>query len=179
MSTKSLIFQEQQDGTLKGIYCHWDGYLQYNGVILSESYSDPKKVAKLLELGNLSALGEELEASEAVRLYGNYYYVSEDFKALSDEEQERLKNEAQIGKYTIAYHRDCGEELTPLKTITLEEQKNGKNPFPYYCEYIYVQDKNGVWYVNSIFGNKKINGRSFRKLEEELEELEKLEELEE
>lgn len=106
MSTNSLIFQEQQDGTLKGIYCHYDGYLQYNGVILSESYSDPKKVAKLLELGNLSSLGEELEASEAVRLYGNYYYISDEFKALSDEEQERLKNEAQSGKYTIAYHRD-------------------------------------------------------------------------
>lgn len=172
MSTNSLIFQEQQDGTLKGIYCHYDGYLQYNGVILSESYSDPKKVAKLLELGNLSSLGEELEASEAVRLYGNYYYISEAFEALSVEEQERLRNEDRSGKYTVAYHRDRGEKLKPLKTITLEEQKNGENPFPDYYEYIYVQDKNGVWYVNSIFGNKKINGRSFRKLEEELKELE-------
>ncbi len=43
MSTNLLIIQEQQDGTLKGIYCHWDGYLQYM-IILSESYSDPKKV---------------------------------------------------------------------------------------------------------------------------------------
>ena len=173
MSTNSLIFQEQQDGTLKGIYCHWDGYLQYNGVILSESYSDPKKLAKLLELGDLSSLGEELEASEAVRLYGNYYYISDEFKALSDEEQERLKNEAQSGKYTIAYHRDRGEELRPLKTITLEEQKNGEDYFSDHYEYIYVQDKNGVWYVNSIFGNKMINGLTFKKLEEELEELEK------
>lgn len=173
MSTNSLIFQEQQDGTLKGIYCHYDGYLQYNGVILSESYSDPKKVAKLLELGNLSSLGEELEASEAVRLYGNYYYISDEFKALSDEEQERLKNEAQSGKYTIAYHRDRGEELRPLKTITLEEQKNSENHFSDHYEYIYVQDKNGVWYVNSIFGNKMINGLSFKELKEELERLEK------
>lgn len=175
MSTNSLIFQEQQDGTLKGIYCHYDGYLQYNGVILSESYSDPKKVAKLLELGNLSSLGEELEASEAVRLYGNYYYISDEFKALSDEEQERLKNEAQSGKYTIAYHRDRGEELRPLKTITLEEQKNGEDYFSDHYEYIYVQGKNGVWYVNSIFGNKMINGLTFKKLEEELKELEKQE----
>lgn len=173
MSTNSLIFQEQQDGTLKGIYCHYDGYLQYNGIILSESYSDPKKVAKLLELGNLSSLGEELEASEAVRLYGNYYYISEAFEALSVEEQERLKNEAQSGKYTIAYHRDRGEELRPLKTITLEEQKNGENHFSDHYEYIYVQDKNGVWYVNSIFGNKMINGLSFKELKEELERLEK------
>jgi hypothetical protein len=173
MSTNSLIFQEQQDGTLKGIYCHWDGYLQYNGVILSESYSDPKKLAKLLELGDLSSLGEESETSEAVRLYGFSYYVSEAFKALSDEEQERLKNEDHSGKYTVAYHRDRGEELKPLKSITLEEQMNGEKTFPAYCEYIYVQDKNGVWYVNSIFGDKMINGRSFTKLEEKLKELEK------
>lgn len=173
MSTNSLIFQEQQDGTLKGIYCHYDGYLQYNGVILSESYSDPKKVAKLLELGNLSSLGEGLEASEAVRLYGNYYYISEAFEALSVEEQERLRNEDRSGKYTVAYHRDRGEELKPLKTITPEEQKNGENPFSDRYEYIYVQDKNGVWYVNSIFGNKMINGFSFKKLKEELERLEK------
>ena len=168
MSTHSLIFQEQQDGTLKGIFCYWDGYLQHNGVILSEAYSDPKKVAKLLELGDLNSLGEELEASEAVRLYGDHYYISEAFKALSNEEQERLKNEDCSGKYTVAYHRDCGEELKPLEIITSEEQKNGKNPFSNYCEYIYVQDKNGVWYVNSIFGNKTINGLSFAKLEEKL-----------
>ena len=175
MSTNSLILQEQQDGTLKGIYCHWDGYLQHNGIILSESYSDPKKLAKLLELGDLSSLGEELETSEAVRLHGFSYYVSEAFKALSDEEQERLKNEDHSGKYTVAYHRDRGEELKPLKTITLEEQKNGENRFSNCYEFIYVQDKNGVWYVNSIFGNKMINGRSFTKLEEELKELEKQE----
>ena len=84
-----------------------------------------------------------------------------------------MRNEDRSGKYTVAYHRDRGEELKPLKTITLEEQKNGENRFSDYCEYIYVQDKNGVWYVNSIFGNKTINGRSFAKLEEKLEKLEK------
>ena len=59
-----------------------------------------------------------------------------------------------------------------MKTITPEEQKNGENPFSDYYEYIYVQDKNGVWYVNSILGDKMINGRSFEKLEEELKKLE-------
>lgn len=175
MSTNSLIFQEQQDGTLKGIYCHWDGYLEYNGVILSEAYSDPKKVAKLLELGDLSSLGEELEASELVRLYGPCYYTSETFKALSNEEKERLENEDQSGKYTVAYHRDCGRELNPLEIITPEEQKNGKNPFSDHYKFVYVQDKNGVWYVNSILGNKMINGLSFEKLKEKVEKLEKQE----
>lgn len=97
MATRSMIYKEQQDGTLKGIYCHWDGCLEYNGSILLEHYSDPEKLEKLLALGDISSLGEELETSEAVRLYGNCYYISEDFKALSDEEQERLKNEASSG----------------------------------------------------------------------------------
>lgn len=34
MATRSMIYKEQQDGTLKGIYCHWDGCLEYNGSIL-------------------------------------------------------------------------------------------------------------------------------------------------
>lgn len=76
MATRSMIYKEQQDGTLKGIYCHWDGYLEYNGSILLEHYSDPDKLEKLLALGDISSLGEELETSEAVRLYGNCYYIS-------------------------------------------------------------------------------------------------------
>ncbi len=43
-----------------------------------------------MELGGLSSQ-QELETSEAVRLYGFFSYASEAFKALSDEEQERLK----------------------------------------------------------------------------------------
>lgn len=171
MATRSMIYKEEQDGTLKGIYCHWDGYLEYNGSILLEHYSEPDKLEKLLALGDISSLGEELEVSEAVRLYGHYYYISEDFKALSDEEQERLKNEASSGKYTVAYHRDFGEKMNPNDIITLEEQKQGKHLFEKKgVDYIYIQDKNGVWYVNRRDGDKYFNGVLFKKVTQEMVE---------
>ena len=169
MAARSMIYKEQQDGTLKGIYCHWDGYLEYNGSILLEHYSDPDKLEKLLALGDISSLGEELETSEAVRLYGNYYYISEDFKALSDEEQERLKNEASSGKYTIAYHRDFGERLNPNDIITQKEQKEGQHKFEK-VDYVYIQDKSGVWYVNRRDGDKYFNGVLFKKVTQEMVE---------
>lgn len=46
MSTRSYIML--QDGNvLKGIYCHNDGYLSHNGVILQKAYQDLDKVKKI------------------------------------------------------------------------------------------------------------------------------------
>lgn len=60
MATRSTIAMEREDGAVVQIYCHWDGYLNHNGKILLEHYSDPAKVAQLLALGNLSVLGPEI-----------------------------------------------------------------------------------------------------------------------
>ena len=57
MGTRSTIAIENADGTVTGIYCHWDGYLSNNGRILAENYTDEAKVRKLIALGNLSSLG--------------------------------------------------------------------------------------------------------------------------
>ena len=57
MGTRSTIAIENADGTVTGIYCHWDGYVSNNGRILQESYTDEAKVRKLIALGNLSSLG--------------------------------------------------------------------------------------------------------------------------
>ena len=34
MSTRSNIAIKRKNGTVESIYCHWDGYLSYNGKIL-------------------------------------------------------------------------------------------------------------------------------------------------
>jgi hypothetical protein len=44
---------------LKSVYCHWDGYLSYNGRILQEHY-DSAKANRLVSLGSLSSLKEEI-----------------------------------------------------------------------------------------------------------------------
>lgn len=59
MGTRSFIAQ-QTDRGIKGVYCHWDGYLSHNGRILQEHYSDPEKLTTLLAEGDISSLGAEI-----------------------------------------------------------------------------------------------------------------------
>lgn len=60
MATRSRIAIENQDGTVKSIYCHWDGYLSGVGKTLFNHY-DKEKLEKLIELGDISALEDSLE----------------------------------------------------------------------------------------------------------------------
>ena len=58
MATRSAI-GIQIAHKIKGIYCHWDGYPEHNGKILLEHY-DIEKTVQLVELGNLSSLGQDI-----------------------------------------------------------------------------------------------------------------------
>lgn len=58
MSTRSRIGVMHGD-KLKSVYCHWDGYLSYNGRILQEHY-DSAKANHLISLGYISSLKEEI-----------------------------------------------------------------------------------------------------------------------
>jgi len=60
MGTRSTIALEFADGTVHQVYCHWDGYLSNNGQILQKHYSDPFKLRDLIDLGDLSSLGERI-----------------------------------------------------------------------------------------------------------------------
>ncbi len=60
MGTRSTIAIQNADGTVSGIYCHWDGYLSHNGQILQDHYADEAKVRELIALGNISSLGAEI-----------------------------------------------------------------------------------------------------------------------
>jgi len=65
MATRSNIGARQKDGTIKAVYCHWDGYPEGVGAMLAEHYTDPEKVARLLDLGGFSSLGETVENTYA------------------------------------------------------------------------------------------------------------------
>jgi hypothetical protein len=62
MGTRSTIALEFADGTVEQVYCHWDGYLEHNGKILQEHYTDPFKLRDLIDLGDLSSLRPEVGA---------------------------------------------------------------------------------------------------------------------
>jgi hypothetical protein len=58
MGTRSTIAIQNADGTVTGIYCHFDGYLSHNGKILQNHYNTEAAVRELIALGDLSSLGE-------------------------------------------------------------------------------------------------------------------------
>ena len=62
MATRSFIAVLDND-TIKGVYCHWDGYPEHNGRILNENYTK-EDALKLLEFGQMSVLGETVEQCE-------------------------------------------------------------------------------------------------------------------
>lgn len=60
MATRSAIGFVEYDGSVTGIYCHWDGYLEGVGATLVKHYNDTYKVLDLIDLGDISSLGEEI-----------------------------------------------------------------------------------------------------------------------
>lgn len=61
MATRSTIAILNNDGTVTAIYCHWDGYVEYNGRILAEYYPEIERVKKLINGGDLSSLNKKIE----------------------------------------------------------------------------------------------------------------------
>lgn len=86
MSTRSWILLKNEN-ELKGIYCHFDGYYEHVGRILKEHYNSRSKVESLISLGAISFLEKSIEKPEG-HTFDN-----------------------PIPGYTVAYHRDRGEEF--------------------------------------------------------------------
>jgi len=65
MATRSLIGMNLDNGITKIIYCHWDGYPEHNGELLVNHYNTPAAITALMELGDLSSLGESPDQCSA------------------------------------------------------------------------------------------------------------------
>jgi len=65
MATRSLIGINLNNGITKIIYCHWDGYPEHNGQLLMDHYNTPAAITALMELGDLSSLGESPDQCSA------------------------------------------------------------------------------------------------------------------
>lgn len=64
MSTKAAIGIENADGTITGIFCYYDGYLEGVGQILNKHYTKESTVKHLIENGNIKYLGDNVWATE-------------------------------------------------------------------------------------------------------------------
>lgn len=98
MATKSHIGKKLQDGSVKYIYCHYDGYPEHNGEILKEHYTDEAKIDALLKLGDLSILGPEIGEKQ-------------DFNDRSTHNKD----------WCVAYGRDRGEANTTARISKMKD----------------------------------------------------------
>jgi len=117
MATRSRIGIENENGTITSIYCHFDGYPDGVGATLKEHYLSTQKVRMLLNLGDISILGEQI--------------------ATMDEHTFENPKEG----ITVAYHRDRGEVKREARTdVSIEQFKNRLDE-----DYGYVYSKGGNW----------------------------------
>ena len=69
MGTRSNIAYKKSDGKIVSMYCHYDGYPEHNGVILSEHYNTKEKARALVDNGYQSGLEETVEKSNLRRVH--------------------------------------------------------------------------------------------------------------
>jgi hypothetical protein len=118
----------------KSVYCHWDGYLEYNGVILQEHY-DSSKANNLVALGDLSSLRPNIGEKHAFSQFEVPADEVETFKALTED-------------MCTFYGRDRGESGTEFKVNHtfaefLEQCDNCG------AEYYYIME-DGQWFYGSM-----------------------------
>lgn len=120
MGTRSAIGVMHGDKA-KVVYCHWDGYLDYNGRLLLNHY-DSAKANHLVALGGISSLKPNIEIPDGV---------------------EHSFNKPAEG-ITVFYGRDRGETGNEFQVCWSDKEMYEKFDW---CEYFYIM-KDGVWYVS-------------------------------
>ena len=63
MSTNASINVMGNDGNIRSIYLHWDGYPSHALETLKEHYNSQEQAEKLIELGDCSSLADTLDGS--------------------------------------------------------------------------------------------------------------------
>ena len=126
MSTRSRISIINSDGKVRSIYCHHDGYLDYVGKKLVDFYDNEKVINELLDLGDLSSLGNNPVSDKQY-----WKRQSNPFEFQYNEE------------FCIAY-RDRGETDVDAKEFNSFDEF--KEVFPYLQEEYNYVFMNGKWY---------------------------------
>lgn len=134
MGTRSHIGLVDENKNVTYVYCHWDGYPNYNGVVLNKFYQDENKIKSLMAMGDISSLGANTIAKE-------------DWNKLSDE-QKGEHTEIGFRVLTLSYG-NWRDEVCPAKQCTLEEfVKHNEDSWIEYKYYF----ENGVWHCINFMG---------------------------
>lgn len=157
MATRSRIGMLQSDGSVKSIYCHWDGYPQNNGNILFEHYTDIEKVKSLIELGSISSLGKNINP-DPIGGITIKYSLSDGYSNVPANGVHTFDN-PQVD-VTVAYHRDRGETDLDFRIDDSESEfiKSDLEEWGYLF-------KDGKWFV--IDAVSDVDKRTLEVLDEE------------
>lgn len=128
MSTRSFIGIHRPDGSIDGIYCHFDGYLIDGvGEMLLNHYQNPDKIESLIQLGSISYLEKEVAPEDG---------TVHSFEHPQD-------------GVTVAYHRDRHEPHLDIVHAKNLQQLQIIVDRSWY-EYVYLFDQeSGIWQVNT------------------------------
>ena len=140
MGTRSRIGVMHGD-KVKSVYCHWDGYLGYNGNILQEHY-DSAKANHLVALGDLSSLRQDIGEKH-------------EFSPFNQQELGLAEYERKFGNMCTFYGRARGEKGTEFQVAHTFDEFLGQ------ChdsgaEYYYIM-KDGVWYCGDTYGSSPLS----------------------
>lgn len=145
MATSSYIGLLNDDGSIHAIYCHNDGYLRHNGVMLMAYYQEKEKVKELIDLGDISLLEEKISP---------------------DTDQVHTFEDPQVG-VTISYIRDRGDKNSVTKTFeSLQAFINDYNVNEINYAYLYDNEKSQWMCTDDDY----ITQETLQPLEELLEE---------
>lgn len=138
MGTRSTIALEYADGTVEQVYCHWDGYLEHNGKILRDYYSNPFILRDLIDMGDISSLGKCVGTKHP-------------FSPHEGDTQKALYDAAMAAGATTFYGRDRGETCPAKKFKDYADYVENHQ----YEEYEYILrniDGKAVWFVSDHDG---------------------------
>ena len=142
MATRSAIGYRKPDGSVRAVYCHWDGYPKHQLPILEKHYSGTRKVQALIKPGSMSSLRTRQVWEHSNILLVNDEPVRDDegyLRYVTDRDPQPL------------YHRERGA----MGSNYGEPAVTSDNPthlwfYEHDCEYLYVWEPYGkTWTVYS------------------------------
>ena len=127
MGTRSAIGYKTPEGKIRAKYSHYDGYVAGAGKMLQEHYTQARKIAQMVELGDQSYMDKEI------------FPVGKTHSFETPEEG-----------VTVFYGRDRGEDR-----VDAQEFDTVQEFVDYYagagCEYFYLHTAAG-WIVHDRYG---------------------------
>lgn len=136
MATRSTIALEFADGTVGQVYCHWDGYLQHNGKILLNHYSNPFILRDLIDLGDISSLGNTIGVK----------HPFDNPASFGTPEYEAYKD--QYGDMTTFYMRDRNEQDCGARYFKDFADYEANHQYEEYSYILRQVNGEAVWYVH-------------------------------